>query len=458
MDKFERLGGMEITGAPAFKENQLAFGVVYGLCLQLLGRGPMTTNLLPREIVVERMIQSKKPWTVAALSALLLGFMGNYFFLQRSFANLSESRWKDAEAAASSTKSESDSLKSEDGKQTTTVGLLTKIGQEVSANTDRRVLWLELMQTLQSSLSRDPNIPADQVLDPVKYPYTDRKDFQITKIESKFYDDISTWLTEPLKAEYERLKESRENLLGLTPKPAADGSTAEATSTAATDTASSDANASTESTDAGTGEAVPSYVVQLEGHHYYNGRIGKEKLEHTLMHLVDFLERGKVTLPDGQGGNAEFTMKELGIAFPVIVDERYLEKNVVPNPAYYQAIGQPLSSGAGMGGMGSMGGYGTSDGGDMGAMGSGLGDMYGGGGNMGYGGTTTTRVPRDAEGNEIPKDFKAPKYNFTLQFQWTPVPLSERLEKQRAAKKAAEEAEKANETPNETAESVASNP
>ncbi len=42
LDKFTRLGGTEVTGAPAFKENQLAFGVVYGLCLQMLGQGPIS--------------------------------------------------------------------------------------------------------------------------------------------------------------------------------------------------------------------------------------------------------------------------------------------------------------------------------------------------------------------------------------------------------------------------------
>ncbi len=62
-----------MTGAPAFKENQLAFGVVYGLCLQMLGQGPISTNLVPREIVVERIIRAKKPWAVLALAPSSVG-------------------------------------------------------------------------------------------------------------------------------------------------------------------------------------------------------------------------------------------------------------------------------------------------------------------------------------------------------------------------------------------------
>ncbi len=74
IEKFERLTGMEVVGSPSFKENQPSFGVVYGLCLQALKRGPMQTNLLPKEIVVDRLIDAKKPWMTAAAASLLTGW------------------------------------------------------------------------------------------------------------------------------------------------------------------------------------------------------------------------------------------------------------------------------------------------------------------------------------------------------------------------------------------------
>src|SRR5215831_1981993 len=64
-DSYKQLTGPTVIGSPAFKENMLSFGVCYGLCVQGLGYGHLSTNLLPREIVKDRLIRAKKPWAVA---------------------------------------------------------------------------------------------------------------------------------------------------------------------------------------------------------------------------------------------------------------------------------------------------------------------------------------------------------------------------------------------------------
>ena len=51
----------------------LSFAVCYGLVLQGLGQSTLSTNLLPREIVTDRLIREKKPWAVAMVAALLVG-------------------------------------------------------------------------------------------------------------------------------------------------------------------------------------------------------------------------------------------------------------------------------------------------------------------------------------------------------------------------------------------------
>ena len=68
----DRLGRR--VGSPVFKENLLSFAVCYGLALQGLGRAKLSTNLLPREILTDRLIRDKKPWGVGVAAALLLGF------------------------------------------------------------------------------------------------------------------------------------------------------------------------------------------------------------------------------------------------------------------------------------------------------------------------------------------------------------------------------------------------
>lgn len=70
---FEELTGETVVTAPVFTENLLSFPVAYGLALQGLKQSRLTTNLLPQEIQFDRMIRAKKPWSVAAAAAILLG-------------------------------------------------------------------------------------------------------------------------------------------------------------------------------------------------------------------------------------------------------------------------------------------------------------------------------------------------------------------------------------------------
>jgi type IV pilus assembly protein PilM len=75
-NKFNRLAGDSVLTDPLFQENLLTFPVAYGLALQGLGLARLTTNLLPPEIRMDRLIRAKKPYAVAAAAALLLGTCG----------------------------------------------------------------------------------------------------------------------------------------------------------------------------------------------------------------------------------------------------------------------------------------------------------------------------------------------------------------------------------------------
>ena len=78
-DSFSRLTGSSVVSSPAFRDNLLAFGASYGLCLQGLGESSLKTNLVPREIIVQRLIREKKPWALACVAALLLACSFNFF-------------------------------------------------------------------------------------------------------------------------------------------------------------------------------------------------------------------------------------------------------------------------------------------------------------------------------------------------------------------------------------------
>ncbi len=71
LEGFERMAGDEVKSAPQFQDNLQSFAVAYGLGVQGLGRGGLSTNLLPHEIEQVRLIRAKKPWALAA-SALIM--------------------------------------------------------------------------------------------------------------------------------------------------------------------------------------------------------------------------------------------------------------------------------------------------------------------------------------------------------------------------------------------------
>ena len=496
LSQFNQLSGSEVVGAAAFKDHVSAFGPVYGLCLQALGRGPISTNLVPKEVLKERLIRSKKPWAVAASAALLMGFAGNLLFAGNRWAQIHPEKWETAMAAAASTKSTSDAEISEDATQKQKVELLKTIGSEVSGSGDRRLLWMEIMTALANALQRPEGFDVKSMPTPEEVPFIDRPDIHITKIETKYYDDLNKYLTPKVVAGYEEDKKSRLTLLGLLeippePEPGAGGEEG-ADGAYGADAAGGYGGGGAAyggasgygggasgygggasgygggSAYAGGGygaegemgaEAGPSnagVVIQLEGFHYHNDKKytadGEEREGFVLKHLVHELETGSVMLPDKNGEMVEWTYQELGLSNPFVVDSGvFKEKNYIPNPAWKKMMKEAgLATTGGMGGMGGYGGYG----GDGGA---GLGMAAGGMAAPGMGAPGATGPAALAANNpkfdpNVKRFFEAPKFSFKLQVVWREQPRSARLEARRLAEEAAaEEAAAAEENPDDLA-------
>ncbi|MCL4194409.1 MAG: type IV pilus assembly protein PilM, partial [Thermoguttaceae bacterium] len=110
VESFRGLTGSEVIGAGTFKDNLISFGVAYGLALQGLGRGVLRTNLIPKEIVKDRIIREKKPWAVAAAAMLLMGMTLSFVSASRVLGTVDESRFGQAEQAAAQATSLSKNL------------------------------------------------------------------------------------------------------------------------------------------------------------------------------------------------------------------------------------------------------------------------------------------------------------------------------------------------------------
>lgn len=480
-DTFKKLEGSEVINSPAFKEHQLAFGVVYGLCLQLLGRGPIKTNLIPKEIVTERMIKAKKPWALIAASLLMLGMLANVYFLYRQWYNVHPDLWNSAISRADETKNFSENEIKIDSEKTNKISLLTVIGAEVAGNADRRLLWLELLRAINAAIPRDEELKGKPYPPPHEYPYQYRKDIHVEKVDSRYFDDLATWFDEQHKRQYEEDKIGRLLLLGSAaadaPKTppaaaAADGATGDAAAAdaaAPADATATDATATTTGEGgaeggaaAGTGPTGPGWVVELKCYHYYRDdrmtnideRANWEKQNYVRRTIIDLLENGSIVLPaDLSGAMTTFTFKELGIGFPMMISGAAVNVKI-PNPKYYELTGQPMP-GDGPG-TGSLMGSGTGGGLGMPSMGSaddeggaptpgrsgGLGAPAGFGGagssgNAGASGAGRTGVVKDEKGEEVKPSFDVVRYDFTIQFCWVEKPLSKRVEERLKAEQEA---------------------
>jgi len=425
LDKFPKLSGNEVTGAQAFKENAAAFGVVYGICLQLLKQGPMKTSLLPREIVIDRVVRMKKPWVVASLSLLLVGMVTNHALMGRVFSVVDEPVWSGAEKAVANVVTEASTEKAADDARLGTISLYRKIGNEVGVGAKKRVMILELHKAIEASLNRDP---ANVDKTPVELPYSNRKDFQISRIEQKYVPDLTTWFSANLLSSY---KDGVSSRLKLLKSPDADKEVPDPSPLV------------------GGG-----WVVELKGHHYFNGteQKGEEGEAHILKYMVEFLEKGIIELPNDKPNEKEefmsFSLKDLGIRLPVIISVPPTNSLYrIANPEYEKRLielgfapsssgGTSGMSGSGMGGSGGPGmggsGMGSSGMGGPGMGGPGMGGPGMGGAGMGgssseggmgsgTGGRPSLGKPLlDAAGKAIPLDFAAPRCDFVLQFAWQP--------------------------------------
>jgi type IV pilus assembly protein PilM len=308
-------------------------------------------------------------------------------------------------------------------------------------------MWLELISALTYALPRTPNTQPGVPLDPRVLPFTQRQEIHVDLVESEYFADLAQWFTPEISQKY---LEGRKYILALekgqqpppaaTPANPADPAAAGAAAGPATDPAAEETIE---------GPTKDGWVVEIRGYHYFNGNPQTSGRTHVLNTLLRRLETGVVRLPgDPDEGREppEFTMKELGIMFPtLILDDRIDLNYKIANPLFMAAADAGGAGGMGAGGMGAggMAPGGMAPGGMMpGGMMPGM--MPGGkGGPGGFGGQGAGKTPAKGgaadkgkgknEPPPEPESFDAPRYAFTIQFVWQPVPLSKRLQLKREA-------------------------
>lgn len=422
IESFEKLTGGAVAGQKSFDENLLSFAPCYGLCLQGLGNSQLKTNLLPNELIVERIIKAKKPWVLASVGLLMLGCVLGLFFKQNAlwsvspdYKGTSQASWSQAMSKAKTTKTKSSSLVETDEQQKSYLKKLNQIATGLSSASDNKTLWMELYSALYQALPKDPQIEALRAegittVSPQEVPFAGRGEIYIDYLETKYFPDLAEWY-EDTKDIYIRQTLSGEELRAMIGN--GDGE-ADAIDEDDDYSYSDDEEGASGPNNAMSGKA--GWVIEIQAHHFHNF-IGDEskisEADYVRETLIDALENGEVTLPDGV-----YKFSDLGISYPTIVRREVASKpkRIEFDPAKARAEAMANRMGGPMGGMPDMG------------------EMMGMGGMMGNGNKTLAN-------NET--TFDANEFSFVVQMAWVPHTPAERVAAKEARLKAAQDAEAA---------------
>jgi type IV pilus assembly protein PilM len=367
MEKFDHLEGPAVLGAPAYRENRLAFGTAYGLALQAAAGSFLKTNLLPREITTDRIIESKKPWAVAALVGLLASAVLSFAGMFLAWSTYAERLYANAFTRADGVQSRS---------QAATSALDEVRGKRDAAIADQRYLvevqhrrfqTLDMLRTVESLLPRDP--PGQVPPNPA-----DRYEIHVDSLDCQYFPDLATWFAgarrhweethsvggpaageqpaaanaEPAPAEAAAPPAEGEAVQGLVPETGAPGQA---------------------------GPKGPGWVIQIRGHHFHNEDRHKpdEAEQFVRATLVQSLlgKGDEVLVSAGPLAGRKVPVPDLGIGFPIIMESSTVQKVKVQKsrPAAGPAGAAPAAA--------------------------------------------------DGPGEEPPLELK--RYDFTLQFSWQPT-------------------------------------
>jgi type IV pilus assembly protein PilM len=375
----------------------LTFGVAYGLCVQALDSGQLRTNLLPDEIVTTRLVRAKKPWAVAAAALLLAGLTINFFghYSAMLTADITDPQMSQELSAAKKTSDEAKKLAADNAELKTKFETIKAIGNGLQSNVDGRLLWLEVLKAVDAALPKDTRPPEQRK--ETDEDLAKRPELHFQSMDCEYFADLTPW------------KNSIAPLLAKSPPPAPAAAGTDAAGAAATPAgtaapaatppaAAPPATPPADATAAGAppaegAAAIGGWVFELRGYHLHNNLtdknidVGDEGEKFVRETFIKNLETGKVSLPDGPGGQlVEVPIADLGIQFPVVVTNQRV------NPVTYMAEPADTANGT------------VPTGPEGAAMSIGA-------------------------GGDQPKTFKLRQYDFIVQFCWQPQPRGHRLEK-----------------------------
>jgi len=342
MDKFNALEGAAVLSNPAYREHQLAFGTAYGLALQAADVASIRTNLIPDEIVRDRIIESKKPWAVGVLVGLLAAAMLNFLGIFGAWTAYAPELYAAAFGKAEAVKKQSAAATAAIGQVRERQAAAIAQQQWLLKVQDRRFEAIDMMRAVQSLLPRDdegkvPQNPAD------------RRELHIDSMDCQYFPDLAVWF-ESLKPQWAETHPSEEAAEDQEAPPGGDDAASNQSSTgaaspdaSAADTAGNEESASKKNVV--TSPTGPGWVIEMRGYHYHNEQRhkpleGAQFLRSTLVrNLMD--GDAKVAVTAGPLAGKQVSLSELGIGFPIIVESSSIKTLRIPLANMTEGSGRP---------------------------------------------------------------------------------------------------------------------
>jgi len=439
LNRFNKLTGADVIETQLFQDNLHSFSICYGLAVQQLGLASLRTNLIPREVVLNRIIREKKPWMLSAAAALLLGVTIQFVGVSGAFSRVSAQPYKDASSRAETVQKFASDLQANTRAAVSAFNNVDEIGKSLTSNVEGRITWLELFRAINAALpqsqpgaNRGPTPPTNE-----SFAQTDR--VFIESIEAITVDSLAAWFA-PLKEDnrYWLDFDDPEAQAYLTtqiqssPSASGGGNSTETEGDeseearilrlkrAAWEEMSEDARFALVAGPTGTG---PAKVVQISGFHFHNPRDpdafrengGQAYLRNTLLRN---LKNAEVDLPpaleeqQAEISTKRVTMGELGLSYPVLLYVPSIEEVPIINPALQPwdgVIDPPFQRQLGQTG------------------GGGLGTTAA---RLGGGAASGTTLSQHAQAKGVREQdviLMIRRFNFVIQFAWEETPPSQRV-------------------------------
>ena len=332
LETFRGLGGPSVLQASAFRDNRLAFGTTYGLALQAATAGGIRTNLLPRKILTDRLIESKKPWAAAALTGLLIAALASFVGTYLAWTSYAPQLYASAFSTADQAKQRSQQA----------ISSLEEVKQQQQAAADqqkylvlvnsRRFQTLDMLRAIESLLPRDE-------LGKVPEAIADRREIHIDRLDCQFFPDLATWFA-AVKPNWDETHPAEEPTEDETGDEAAAPADAEPPPPADPEAVPPPVDGEQPPADAAagppavTGPTGPGWVIELAGHHFHNEPHHKpdESAQFVRSTLIKNLlgEGDEVLVSAGPKAGQFVPVKELGIGWPVIVSSSPVKVTRIP--------------------------------------------------------------------------------------------------------------------------------